>query len=277
MLTSIKNPWVKHLRKLHQSKYRHETQEFLLEGTHVLQEAIAAHYPLRAVGATPEWVERYPSLWQQVQALGCAHQLVSAEVLAAIATTMTPDGVVAIAPFQAQPVATENPDSPPSLGVAVETLQDPGNAGTLIRTAVAVGCEAVWFSQDSVDLTHPKVLRASAGQWFRLSKHIPAHLPTALSTLQAKGCQILGTAAEGAVPYWHIDLTVPTVILLGNEGRGLSSEGRAIADHIISIPMAPAVESLNVSIAAAIVLFEAKRQRYMKTLASTTHPVGALP
>ena len=257
MLTSLKNPWVKELRKLHQSKHRRSQQQFLVEGTHLIQEAIATGYPLQAICATASWQTHHADLWTQVQASSERHEIVSPEVLAAIATTQTPDGVVAIAPQQpAVPLPRQ-----PQLGLAVEAIQDPGNVGTLLRTAAAVGSDGLCLSQNSVDLTHPKVLRASAGQWFRVAKQTTADLPQQLATWQAQGCQILATAAEGAVPYWQVDLTVPTVLVLGNEGAGLSPAAMAIADQVVAIPMMNAVESLNVGIAAAVILFEAVRQR----------------
>ncbi|MGF1459894.1 MAG: TrmH family RNA methyltransferase [Leptolyngbyaceae cyanobacterium] len=258
MLTSLKNPWVKSLRKLQQAKYRRQEQQFLVEGTHLVQEAIATQHPLVAVCATPEWQARYPVLWQQLVSATERHELVSPEVVGLIATTQTPDGVVAIASRQSDPPAITFPH----LGLLLEDIQDPGNVGTLIRTGAAVGVDGIWVTLHSVDLTHPKVLRASAGQWFRVDKQVVTEeLSAQLSTWRAQGCQVLAAASAGAVPYWEIDLTQPTLLMMGNEGAGLSPEAIALADQTICIPMADNVESLNVGVAAAIVLFEARRQR----------------
>ncbi|MGF1521938.1 MAG: TrmH family RNA methyltransferase [Leptolyngbyaceae cyanobacterium] len=258
MLTSSKNPWIKQLRKLHQSKYRRSQRQFLLEGTHLIQEAIATQHPLIAACATPDWQAHHPKLWHQLQAFSKRQELVSAEVMDAIATTATPDGVIAIAPY---PFPAAASTAAPRLGIVLENLQDPGNLGTLIRTAAAVGSDGLWLSENSVDLTHPKVLRASAGQWFRVHKQVLPDVSAKLAAWKDKGCQVLATAANSAIPYWDIDFTLPTILLLGNEGGGLSTELRSTATRVISIPMAPAVESLNVSIAAAVILFEALRQR----------------
>lgn len=265
MLSSLKNPWIKQLRKLHQSKYRRLQQQFLLEGTHLLQEAIATHYPLIAVCATPQWQSQHTALWQTLDTHTERLELVSPEVLTAIATTATPDGVIGVATLEDTVPSTEGM---PRLGIAVEQLQDPGNLGTLIRTAAAVGSDGVWLSEGSVDLTHPKVLRSSAGQWFRVPKYSNIDLPMQLQRWQAMGCQVLATAAEGTVPYWNLDFAQPTVIVLGNEGAGLSSTTLAAAKQVISIPMVNTVESLNVGIAAAVILFEAFRQQH--TVAATT-------
>lgn len=257
VLTSLKNPWVKTLRKLHQVKYRRRQQQFLLEGTHLIQEAIAAQYPLQAVCATVAWQAQHAGLWQQLIACTDRQETVSPEVLAAIATTQTPDGVVAIA--ITQPPSTV--PAVPHLGLALENIQDPGNVGTLMRTAAAAGSDGIWLSQHSVDLTHPKVLRASAGQWFRVATQIIPELSTQVWTWRDQGCQVLATASAAAQPYWELDLTRSTVLLLGNEGAGLSESAIAAADQTVMIPMMNGVESLNVGVAAAILLFEAQRQR----------------
>lgn len=147
------------------------------------------------------------------------------------------------------------------LGVALETLQDPGNLGTVIRTAAAVGADRLWLSDDSVDLDNPKVLRASAGQWFRLPMTVSGSLPTDLKALQAQGMQIVATLPTAQLTYWQVDFTQPTIVLLGNEGAGLSAALVEIADVAVKIPLAAGVESLNVGIAAALILYEARRQQ----------------
>ncbi|MBW4654216.1 MAG: RNA methyltransferase [Kaiparowitsia implicata GSE-PSE-MK54-09C] len=257
MLTSLQNPLVKRMRKLHRARERYKQAAFLLEGTHLLDEATAMGVTLEVVCYTELWRDRHPQLWLQVSSLARRLELVSAEVIGAIATTVNPDGVVAIAPrHHQQPLPPQV-----SLGVALETIQDPGNLGTIIRTAAAVGGDGLWLSANSVDLDHPKVLRASAGQWFRMPMACSEHLHSDLATLQTHGVQVVTTRADAPCCYWDVDFTRPSVIVLGNEGAGLSPDLAAIADVAVHIPQAPAVESLNVAIAAALLLYEAKRQR----------------
>lgn len=258
MLTSLQNPLVKQLRKLNSARERQKQQLFLLEGTHLLEEAWATGWPLVTVCCTPVWQAAHPLLWDRVA--GCAQrtELVSEEVLQAIATTVHPDGVVATAERRSpQPLAA----TLPNLGLVLETLQDPGNLGTVIRTAAAAGVDGLWLSADSVDLDHPKVLRASAGQWFRLPMAVTADLVSEVGRLQQLGVQLVATRPDARLTYWEIDLTRPTLILMGNEGAGLSGALSQMADVQVSIPLAPGVESLNVAIATALVLFEAQRQR----------------
>ncbi len=258
MLTSLQNPLVKQIRKLHRPQGRREQGLCLLEGTHLVQEACQSNYPLATVCCTPDWQADYPSLYDQLQSCADRLELVSPAVLGAIATTVQPDGVVATA-ARHQQLAISTPY--PSLGLAVETLQDPGNLGTLIRTAVATGVGAMWVSGDSVDLDHPKVLRASAGQWFRLPMAVSDDLLTQVHHCQQAGLQIVATLPTATLTYWQVDFRQPTLILLGNEGAGLSGELTDLADVQVRIPLQGGVESLNVGIAAALLLYEVQRQR----------------
>lgn len=256
MLTSRQNPLTKQIRQLHQAKGRRQMGAFLLEGTHLLQEAIATNWPLLQVCATPAWQNQHPQLWQQaIQA--APEQTVSDDLLAYLCTTVNPDGVVAIAARQPQ----RQPPTSASLLIAVETLQDPGNLGTIICTAAAAGADGLWLTADGVDPDHPKVLRASAGQWFRLPIAIATDLGQTLRSWQQQGYQIVSTLPRATTTLWQADLTRPTVLLLGNEGAGLSPDLAAIADSAVTIPQAAGVESLNVAIAAALLLYEARRQR----------------
>lgn len=256
MLTSLQNPLVKQIRKLHQAKGRKEQQLFLLEGTHLVEEASAAGYPLTTICYTSLWQDRHQPLWDSLRQQTPRFELVSPEVLEAMATTVHPDGVIALAPrLELKPQALEG------LGIALETLQDPGNLGTIIRTATAAGVEGLWLSADSVDLDHPKVLRASAGAWFRLNKTVSFNLADDIIRFQQQGLQIVATVPQASLSYWQLDFTQPTLMVFGNEGGGLSPELQALADHQVQIPLQRGVESLNVGICAALMLYEAQRQR----------------
>jgi RNA methyltransferase, TrmH family len=257
MLTSLQNPLVKQIRKLQQAKYRRSLNQFLLEGTHLLQEACAVGWPLEVVCYTPQWQQKQPQMFFDQLSQCCLRlEVVSSEVLEAITTTVTPDGVVAIAQSQPCPHFALT-----HLGLALETIQDPGNLGTMIRTATAAGAEGLILSDDSVDPEHPKVLRASAGQWFRLPISVNTDLTTQLQTYQRQGIQIIATLPTADQNYWQVDLRPPTLFLMGNEGAGLSPALQAIADLHVKIPLCQGVESLNVAIAAALLLYECQRQR----------------
>lgn len=257
ILTSLQNPLVKQMRKLHRSKERQTQQVFLLEGTHLLEEACLAHCELVVVCCTPEWQAQHPQLWQQASQQAQRAEIVSEAVLEAIATTVNPDGVVATA----KRFSLSAPKTNLKLGIALETLQDPGNLGTIIRTTAAAGADGLWLSADSVDPDHPKVLRASAGQWFRLPMTVSPNLQEQVQQFKQQGIQIVATLPTATQSYWHADLARPSLILLGNEGAGLSAELAELADLTVKIPLAAGVESLNVAIAAALILYEARRQQ----------------
>jgi RNA methyltransferase, TrmH family len=262
MLTSIQNSLVKQIRKLHQTKYRQQQQLCLLEGTHLIAEALGINYPLITICCTTSWQTRYPELWQQLDQNPYRTEVVSEEVLKALATTVNPDGIVAIAPSR--------PTTPlmlphSGLGFALETVQDPGNLGTIIRTATAAGVEGLWVSADSADLDHPKVLRASAGAWFRLPMAVSPDLKSLVQQCRQQGVQVVATSAKADTTYWQIDWCRPSIVLLGNEGAGLSPELAALADRSTRIPMTGGVESLNVALSAALIAYEANRQRIARS------------
>ncbi|HYW21100.1 MAG TPA: RNA methyltransferase [Nodularia sp. (in: cyanobacteria)] len=256
MLTSLQNSLVKQIRKLHSTKERHKQELCLLEGTHLLQEACVVNYPLVTVCCTPEWQTAHPGLWEQA----CNHsqrvEIVSQEVLAAMATTVQPDGVIATA--QRLTNQTQVPFS--GLVLALATIQDPGNLGTIIRTVAATGATGLWLSDDSVDADSPKVLRASAGQWFRVATAVSEDLKATVAQSQSAGMQVVATLPTADLTYWDVDWRKPSLILLGNEGAGLSPDLASMADKQVKIPLSAGVESLNVAIAAAVMLYEAQRQ-----------------
>jgi TrmH family RNA methyltransferase len=256
MLTSLQNPLVKQIRKLQRAKERRQQRLFLLEGSHLIEEACAVGMPLAVLCCTIDWQAQYPRLYDAAASLSDRVELVSAEVLKSMATTVEPDGVLAIAPRQHQ-----QPINIAEFGLVLETIQDPGNLGTMIRTAAAAGVEGLLLSENCVDLDNPKVLRASAGQWFKLPMATVPNLVQELQGYRDRGVQIIATLPTATQTLWEIDFQQPSLIVMGNEGAGLSPEIAAIANVQVQIPLAPGVESLNVGIAAAIMLYEARRQR----------------
>lgn len=258
LLTSSKNPWIRQLRQLHRSKGRREQGAFLVEGSHLIEEALQTGWPLRAIFYTPDWGKSHAYLLENLPP-AVRLQPVSPEVMAALSTTETPAGGIAVATSQRIPAPALGSIR---LGLVLETLQDPGNLGSLIRVVAATGADGLWLSEDSVDPENPKVLRASAGQWFRRPPWVQPNLPTWLQTCRQQGIRILAaTLSQPESCYWDHDLTQPTLFLLGNEGAGLSQEMIQQTDAQVWIPMAAGVESLNVAMTGGLLLYEALRQR----------------
>jgi TrmH family RNA methyltransferase len=148
--------------------------------------------------------------------------------------------------------------------VVAHRLQDPGNLGTIIRTAEAVGASGVALTENTVDPYNAKAVRASMGSILRLPVIPVGDLPTFLKTCKAKGFQTVATVVAGEKTLFDIDLTKPTVVILGQEGAGLSGGIMADIDLRVRIPMAETIDSLNVATAAAVILYEALRQRLKK-------------
>ena len=242
MLRSVNNSLVKQMGKLHLAKERRKQNLCLLEGTHLLGSACEVDWGLETVCCTPQWRDRHPGLWEDLVRRASRVELVTGEVLRAIASTVNPDGVVATA---SRPGLESLSETDIGLGLALERLQDPGNLGTIIRTAVATDVDHLWLSQDSVDLDNPKVLRSSSGEWFRLSMAVRDDLRAVVRSCKARGVKVVGTLPEAKQSYWEVDYTSPTLILLGNEGAGLSDELAGLTDFQVSIPLARRVESLN--------------------------------
>ena len=266
-ITSRRNPLVRRLRLLHHARGRIQEGLLLLEGTHLLEEVLRLGLQPLELLATPPWWARQSGLAAALPE-ACICHLVSEEVLAAIATTRHPDGVVLTLP--PPPEASSGPW--PSLVLALDGLQDPGNLGTLMRTALASGVEALWLA-DGADPLQPKVLRASAGAALALPlrRLEMAGLAGRLREMASQGVQVVATAvarSEGPPlrPYWQLDWTRPTVLLLGNEGAGLDPQLAALAGEVVTIPHSDAVESLNVAVAAAPLVLERSRQYRQRPL-----------
>ena len=264
LISSRRNPLIRQLRQLQTPAGRREMGLLLLEGTHLAQEVVRLGLPLQHLLSCQTWGLRQPQLLLRLQALLAdrgRELLVSEEVLAAVASTGTPDGVV----MTLAPPAPAVPEQV-GFGLVLDGIQDPGNLGTLQRTALAAGIEQLWLA-GGADPWQPKVLRASAGAALELScwRADRAAVAALVAGAAARGLQVVASVppAAGAAPYWQLDWTRPTLLLLGAEGPGLSQELLALATHKVCVPHSSAVESLNVAVAAAPLLLERSRQERM--------------
>ncbi len=260
MIASRQNSLIKAIRKLHARKERRVRNEFLLEGTNLMAAAVAEDYPLSVVCWTQAWTSSHPELTTAIELSAHETHWVSTDILSYLATTITPDGVIATAKRRPMTPPTENHNG---LTLILDAVQDPGNVGTIIRTAAAVGVTRLSVSADSVDLTHPKILRSTAGAWFQLPMNEHNDSLQYLNECKNAGVQVVAAVPRAENPFWEIDYLRPTALLFGNEGAGLPSALIALADQMIAIPTRSAVESLNVSVAAAIVLYEYYRQKML--------------
>jgi len=269
LITSRRNPLVRRLRALASRSGRQQEGLLLLEGTHLLQELRRAPQigmPQELI-ATPAWITAHGDLFEGWLRDLRLHQ-VSDGVLEAALSTVHPDGVAALLPLQALP----QPPVRPEFVLALDRLQDPGNLGTLLRTALAADVEVVWQGSGADPLS-PKVVRSSAGAILSLpqqrfgpgEREGVAALAQQLMGLRDRGVQVVATLVPGAsagravIPYWELDWTIPTALVLGNEGAGLHPDLLACCSHGVTLPHSFRVESLNVAAAAVPLLLERRR------------------
>jgi RNA methyltransferase, TrmH family len=181
----------------------------------------------------------------------------SKQVMEALSETSTPQGIVGVARMRTISIAEASGD----LVLVLADVRDPGNAGTLVRSAAAAGASAVVFCSGSVDPFNPKSVRSTAGLLFHLDLVTGVALPEVGRTLKSKGFSLVGADATSSTRPDEVDMTGPVALVLGNESWGIEEPARALLDEVTGIPMPGAAESLNVGIAGSILLFEAVRQR----------------
>jgi TrmH family RNA methyltransferase len=197
-------------------------------------------------------------------------------VLERVADTVTPQPVLTILPMMDNDMAAaagegRAPDEQPLIVVLVD-VRDPGNAGTVLRTADAAGVDAVIFSGESVDPYNPKTVRASAGSLFHVPFSVQADPVALAASLAERGYRTLATVARDGDDYATLDWSVPTVLFLGNEAAGLGAEVRQAIGGAVGIPMEGRAESLNVGVACAVLCFEALRQRRLRGAGAGSGP-----
>lgn len=240
--------------KLHRHVARRRAGRFLAEGPNLVG-AASARGLVRDVFATEPAAQRHASL---LAALTCPVHLVTERAAKALSDTVTPMGLVAVCEMPATGLADVLAAPPRLVAVPVE-IGEPGNAGTLIRIAAAMGAGAVILAGHSVDPYNGKCLRASAGSIFSIPVVAAPDASAAVAALRAAGLQVLATTVDGETLLDEADLAVPTAWLFGAEAHGLSAEIADAADRRVRIPMAGGAESLNVASAASICLYQSAR------------------
>jgi RNA methyltransferase, TrmH family len=261
---SIRHPTIKRLRRLSGRRSARSAEgAFVIDGPTLLADALDAGVPIDDVVAEPTCPEE---LLARAAADGAVVRSVADGVLARVTDTVTPQSVAAIGRFaDVAPAAAAVAAGP--LALVLVGVGDPGNAGTLLRSAEAAGAGAVLFCDGSVDPYGPKSVRASAGSVFRVAVTRSADAGEALACLESAGLRTVATVARGARPYDEDDLAGPVALVVGSEPHGLPEHVAARAMGAVTIPMAGRTESLNVGMAGTILCFESLRQRRHRDMA----------
>ncbi|MEX0665206.1 MAG: RNA methyltransferase [Acidimicrobiia bacterium] len=250
---------VKRLRALlRDSKTRDLEGAFVLEGPRVVAAALDRGASLEVVYLGPGASTAFGPLVERLDAAGVRRADLKEGVLEKVGLTRTPQPVLAVATG-----GLASLDSVKGQGIAVVAVDvaDPGNLGTILRSAEAAGADAVIVCGTSVDPRNPKVVRSSAGACFGMPVIHTDDAIDVLDRLRGSGRRLIGTVAHGGEPYDSVDLVSASALVVGNEAHGLGEQLRGKLDHLVSIPMIEPAESLNVAMAATVVLFDAARQR----------------
>jgi len=243
-ITSLKNPKVTAWKALKDRKGRRESGCFLVEGRKMVEEALASAFDVETV-LVQEGMELPDGLSMPVYEL-------PAHVLAAVCDTKTPQGIAAVVRMKEQSALGKHI-------VVLDGVQDPGNVGTIIRTADAAGLDGVLLSNQCADVFSPKVLRATMGSIFRMNLRTTDDLPGELTKLREKGYSILSSQLDGTPFYEREKVAEQFALIIGNEGNGVSEQVQQTATHRVRLPMRGGAESLNAAIAAAIMMYELMR------------------
>lgn len=258
MITSVHNPKIQQVRKLQALvKTRQEEGAFVIEGVRLAEEAWQAGWEARQVLFTAYLDQRGKEVLNGFSARGVPVEQVSDTLMKAISETETPQGILVVLALRSLPMP-----SPCDFILIPDGVRDPGNLGTILRTAVAAGVQAVLLPPGSVDAFAPKVVRAGMGAHFRLPV-ISASWDKIMSILKGSNNKLhvyLADSANGEA-YTQADFRPPVALIIGGEAAGAGSEAMAIADERVRIPMPGNTESLNAAIATGILLFEVVRQR----------------
>lgn len=263
MITSRQNPQVQYLNSLQQKKHRDREKKFLIEGWRFVAEALTAGVLVETVifNASAQDDARYHHLTNLAADQGITVLYMADQVFKAVVETEQPQGVAALVRQWEPDIAAALKRCPNPLLLVVDGVRDPGNLGTVIRTADAAGAAAAVLLSGTADLFNGKTLRSTMGSIF----HLPVQKDLAMSELTAllkkQGLPLIAADVASREPVYDVPMTGPLAIAIGSEAAGLSEELRQAAARLVSIPMPGQAESLNVSVAAGILLFEAVRQR----------------
>lgn len=256
MITSTSNPQIKKIIQLStKGKARKTSRAFVVEGIKMFLEAPRDW--LEAVYVSETFLGKNADILK-----GVTYEVVSDTVFKHISDTMTPQGILCILKMPAYDLEDllgaegKNP-----LLLVTESIQDPGNLGTMFRTAEGAGATGILMNKSTVDVFNPKTIRSTMGSIYRMPFLYTEDLQEAVTNLGKKGVHFFAAHLKGTASYDEEDYKKPSAFLIGNEGNGLSEETAELADTYIRIPMEGELESLNAAMAAGILLYEGNRQR----------------
>lgn len=259
LITSPANERLKHARRVRDGR---EPSLIFVEGERLAEECLQANLPLSVCFHSPEPSARARTILKEIEQRGCPSFAVEESLLATVSDTVNSQGLILIAERPAATLAQAlNLKDEAALVVCLDGVQDPGNFGTILRTAEAAGASGVIALKGAADTFAPKTLRSAMGSAFRLPIATDVMPEEFLAQARAAGLKVIAAAGGGEIVHSNFDWRKPVALVLGNEANGVRRELLEKCDARITIPMRAPVESLNVAAAAAVILFEVVRQR----------------
>ncbi|HHW48412.1 MAG TPA: 23S rRNA (guanosine(2251)-2'-O)-methyltransferase RlmB [Clostridiaceae bacterium] len=263
-ISSSKNPLIKEVKSLKKRKCREDKNLFFVEGIKITEEALKENAEIVRVLVSEEFVSKENSapLMRAIESRGYKCFILPEKLFKEISDTETPQGIMAVVRAKhsgINEIIHEN-----SSLIILDAIQDPGNMGTIIRTADAAGFDGIIISRGCVDIYNPKVIRATMGSVFRVPFHFSENLADTIRTLKSRDIRVVAAHLKGDKNYFELDMKGKIALVIGNEASGISDEVTVLADDLVLIPMAGRTESLNASVAAGLLMYEVLRQRWNK-------------
>lgn len=257
VLSSADNKKIKELQQLNKKKYRREKKAFVIEGIRFVESAIEKSIALQDVFYSSDLLEnpRGEKLIESAQNMACRVHELSPKLFNSISDTVNSQGVLAIAPMQDKDLYSDESIKETKLSIILDRIQDPGNLGTIIRTADAAGIKDIFIVKGTTDPYSAKVLRSTMGSIFVVRLHF-VDTEEIIAFMKTQGIRLVVTSLEARLYHYELPVTEALSIVIGNEGNGVSHAFLEGADDLIKIPIYGGAESLNASIAAGIVLYD---------------------
>lgn len=259
MISSLNNQQVKNIKMLQKrGKVRKKQNAFVIEGMKMFEESRLEGNLIKSYFSE----EFYNVKWKEDETYfnDLSYEVIKDSIFNELASTQTPQGVLAVVEKPKYDINKIIKDPASSL-LLLENIQDPGNLGTMVRTAEGAGFTGIILSKDCVDMLNPKVVRSTMGSIYRVPFVYVDDFEGALKDIKNNNIPIYGAYLEGAIDYDKLEYSAKCGVLIGNESKGLKESTAGIVDHLIKIPMKGQVESLNAAIAAAIIMFEISSRR----------------
>lgn len=259
-ISSNKNPLIKEIRSLNKKKHRWENRLFIIEGLKIIEEAISNEIKIKNIIISDSFLETEEGIcfYKRISHINNLVK-VNDSLFKSISDTENPQGIMAICEFNIRDISEIDNFEKPFM-LFLDGIQDPGNMGTIIRTADAFNLDGLILGQGSVDPYNPKVVRSTMGSIFRVPLYICQDSIESIIGLKKKGFYIIASSLDGASIY-NIDFNKKLLCIIGNEANGVNPEILKIAENKLKIPMPGSAESLNAGVAASIIMYESMRNK----------------